>query len=633
MRSSAYWERRARQRMAQYHRSADSTINTVTRAYDKAVADLTVEIEAIYNTFGENGKLTPAEARAALNEVISRGEWDALKGSLKHIKDRDIRRQVRAKLNAPAYRARITRLEALRAQAYVQSKVIADVELAASKAGYMDVINEAYYRTMFDLQKGLGVGFEFAAIPNRVVKTILKRPWSGQHFSSRIWGNTDYLADKLTEILTAGVMSGAGVASMRRQLQEITGAGKYAAARLIRTETTYMANAAEMESYAEAGIDQYIYVATLDSRTSPICQKLDRKVFPIKDAVPGKNLPPMHPNCRSTTRAYLGADTLKGVERRARDPETGETYLVPGDMDYSEWRKQYVRDAASNASAPGAIANVGNNGYNQDADYVVSARDIYAKWDKTDRKVFADELLKANGLSLEAQVHPLGNPFGQCAMNFGEPQMKVLSYELNLDDQRAHHYQVKTAFHELFHAKAHGLTHDIRSIGFSEWGFFDDVFAEISAHHLAKRIGLTGEIAPSYASYLIKALPKLKLLPEYAGCSTIADFGSVAVNYRFGQNPTAMWGAVAKHVRSNPVEAISYGKHYVDYLEQHAESLVDCLLGGSPEDRKYRTYMIADAQRVVAVIRGNGRISTSGQEFLLNGMLSIAMNRVGVVVP
>ncbi len=633
MRSSAYWERRARQRMAQYHRSADSTINTVTRAYDKAVADLTVEIEAIYNTFGENGQLTPAEARAALNEVISRGEWQALKGSLNQIKDRDIRKQVLAKLNAPAYRARITRLEALRAQAYVQSKVIADVELAAGKAGYMDVINEAYYRTMFDLQKGLGVGFEFAAIPNRVVKTILKRPWSGRHFSSRIWGNTDYLADKLTEIITAGFMSGAGVASMRRQLQEITGAGKYAAARLIRTETTYMANAAEMESYAEAGIDQYIYVATLDSRTSPICQKLDRKVFPIKDAVPGKNLPPMHPNCRSTTRAYLGADTLKGVERRARDPETGETYLVPGDMDYAEWRKQYVRDAASNASAPGAIANVGNNGYNQDADYVVSARDIYAKWDKTDRKVFADELLKANGLNLQAQIHPLGKPFGQCALNLGDPQMRVLSYELNLDDKRPHRYQVKTAFHELFHAKANGLTHDARILGFGDWGFCDDTFAEVSAHYFAREIGISENITPSYANHLARALPRLKVLPEFANCRSIADFGAVAAKFRFGQTPTAVWSDLHRHIQTDPVNLLKYSRNYVDYIEQNVELLVDQLLENVPMYRSHRSSMIADAHSLLDVIKtGNGQL-TSNQGFVLDNVLILAMNHKGVVVP
>ncbi len=346
MRSNAYWETRARQRMARYHRAASSTIDTVTRAYDKAVRDLTAEIEAIFETFGNNGQLGPTMAKQVLNEAISRGEWDALKASLSEIKDDDMRRQVLTKLNAPAYRARITRLQALKAQAYVQSKVIADAEFRLSSAGYVDTIQEAYYRTMFDLHKGLGFGFDFAAVPNRVVQTILKRPWSGQHFSSRIWSNTDILADQLTEVITAGFMSGAGLPAMRRQLQDLTGAAKFTAARLIRTETTYMANAAEIESYVEAGVEQYRFVATLDNRTSPICQDFDGQLFDVKDAVPGKNLPPMHPNCRSTTRAFLAPEALEKAERRARNPKTGETYQVPANMSYKEWRQQYAAHAA-----------------------------------------------------------------------------------------------------------------------------------------------------------------------------------------------------------------------------------------------------------------------------------------------
>jgi NAD+--asparagine ADP-ribosyltransferase len=97
-----------------------------------------------------------------------------------------------------------------------------------------------------------------------------------------------------------------------------------------------------MESYKEAEIDQYIFVATLDLRTSKICRKYDGKVFKVKDAVPGKNMPALHPYCRSTTRAYFGPDILKGIQRRARDPVTGKTYLVPADMTYEQWYEEHV---------------------------------------------------------------------------------------------------------------------------------------------------------------------------------------------------------------------------------------------------------------------------------------------------
>lgn len=49
----------------------------------------------------------------------------------------------------------------------------------------------------------------------------------------------------------------------------------------------------------------------------------------------------MHPFCRSTTIADFGEDTLKGLERRAKD-ENGNTIRVPASMTYDEWYAKYV---------------------------------------------------------------------------------------------------------------------------------------------------------------------------------------------------------------------------------------------------------------------------------------------------
>ncbi|WIF95032.1 minor capsid protein [Caminicella sporogenes] len=344
MKNSKYWENRANQRKAIYHKNSDRTIETITKAYDKAVKDIEEEIRKIYDKFSTAGKLSPREARKLLNSKIPVKELNRIRNKIKHIQDEDIKRRLLSILNVPAYKARITRLEALKQDIYIQSKMIADVELRASTSQYIDTINEAYYKQIYDIQKGLGIGFDIAVMPAKTIEVILKNLWSGKHFSERIWHNTDVLAEKLTEIITSGFMSGKSIDKMARELQEYTEYGKYAAIRLVRTETTYMANAAEMESYKECGIEKYIYVATLDNRTSTICQSLDRKVFNVKDGVPGKNMPPMHPFCRSTTRAYLGPDTLKGIKRRARDPKIGKTYLVPGNMSYKEWYQKYVVD-------------------------------------------------------------------------------------------------------------------------------------------------------------------------------------------------------------------------------------------------------------------------------------------------
>lgn len=343
-RSNKYWRNRAKERMNYYHRNSDKTIRIITKAYDKAIKDIEEEIQKIFDKFAKDGKLSPEKARKILNEKVTNKELDEIRGIAYTTEDKEIKRYLMSRLNGPACRGRMTRLEALKEKVYIKCKRIADVEIQASEKQYIDTINQAYYRNIFDIHKGLGIGFDFASIPTKTIEQILKNPWSGKHFSSRVWKNTDILAEKLTEIIISGFMSGKSYYHMAKELEEYTEYGKYAAMRLIRTESTYMANMAEVESYKECGIEKYIYVATLDLRTSEICQELDRKVFKVSEAEPGKNLPPMHPNCRSTTRSYISEEELKKIKRRARDSKTGKTYLIPGDMNYKEWYQKYVKE-------------------------------------------------------------------------------------------------------------------------------------------------------------------------------------------------------------------------------------------------------------------------------------------------
>ncbi|GIP57903.1 minor capsid protein [Paenibacillus woosongensis] len=336
--SNTYWDRRANQRMAEYHREAEKTIHLVNRAYDKGLKDIEGSIKRILGKYIRDSGLSQAEAIALLNSPLPRAEWEAIKEQYMKVKDPEVRRKLLNILNAPAYSGRISRLVALKADIYIQSKLIMDAEIAQSTTNYLRVTDQAYYRTMFDLQQGLGLAFEFAAIPTKVVEEILRNPWSGEHFSQRVWKNTDYLAEQAAEVITGGWESGISYKQMTDQLAELMEVGKFAASRLIRTESTYMANAAEIESYKEAEIEKYIFIATLDLRTSQTCQDLDGEIFLVSEAKANVNLPAMHPFCRSTTRALIDAGVEFRLQRRARNPITGEAETLPPGMTYKEWR-------------------------------------------------------------------------------------------------------------------------------------------------------------------------------------------------------------------------------------------------------------------------------------------------------
>lgn len=62
----------------------------------------------------------------------------------------------------------------------------------------------------------------------------------------------------------------------------------------------------------------------------------------MSEAAPGKNYPPLHPWCRSTTILYVSEELLAGMKRRAYDPSTGKTMIVQANMTYKEWFEKYV---------------------------------------------------------------------------------------------------------------------------------------------------------------------------------------------------------------------------------------------------------------------------------------------------
>lgn len=74
----------------------------------------------------------------------------------------------------------------------------------------------------------------------------------------------------------------------------------YQAARLVRTETNHVMNQGHLNGYKDAGIKEYKFLAFIDHRTSPQCKGLDGRTINTEEATIGTNMPPLHPNCRST---------------------------------------------------------------------------------------------------------------------------------------------------------------------------------------------------------------------------------------------------------------------------------------------------------------------------------------------
>lgn len=338
MRSDLYWEERALQREEYARRASTRAIKTKTvKLYAKAQKDLDARINRIFSRYAANGELTPEEARRMLNTKEAEAELEALRKELNNIKDPVIKRKALARLNAPAYAARINRLEALKANIETETALLADREKRELKRLLEDVSGDTYYRSIYDTQIGTGLGFEFSVLPKGAVNTIVNDRWKGANFSDRIWQNTSALANSAYGIVARGIMTGAGPQVMARQLADAMQSGMYSSMRLIRTETNRVHNAAEKAAYEEEGITEYRFLATLDGRTCDVCGALDGKTFPVSEAKEGINYPPLHPNDRCTTTAVIEGQNRAELKRRALDLETGKTVLIPAETTYEEW--------------------------------------------------------------------------------------------------------------------------------------------------------------------------------------------------------------------------------------------------------------------------------------------------------
>lgn len=188
-------------------------------------------------------------------------------------------------------------------------------------------------QTVFDVTKGADYRAAFDLIPESRVKAILSTNWSGQMFSRRVWDNTNALADGLKHDMLVGIMAGKSEQHMADDIMSRCGVGAFEARRLVRTETTCVANMAELYGYKELDIDEYEFSACLDSRTSNLCRELDGKVFKRNSAQAGVNLPPMHPFCRSTTLPVLPSEEDLDKELAELGDEIG------ADVDFDEWER------------------------------------------------------------------------------------------------------------------------------------------------------------------------------------------------------------------------------------------------------------------------------------------------------
>ena len=353
MKSSDYWEKRAlRDKKFATNRAENYIKNKLGKAYTEVAKELEEEIRELYEKLDKsksllaqsNEKLLTSSQAADIRELLKKLTEEKAKLSNvnlpKEVSDaieKNIK-LIEESLRMKSKSGYITHLELMQERINALALSVANENQVNMYEHLSTEYTDSYFRGVFRVQQGMGFGKDFVSPNPKLIQNVIMRSYAGSSFSKRIWKDVNKLGSTLKDTLTKGFIRGDSIDTMTKRLLERVDVSKSHAKMLIRTESARVCEEATKDAYKECGIEQYIYLATLDRKTSLICQELDMKSFPLKDAKIGENYPPMHPNCRSTTMA----DT-KPLKRLARGAD-GKNYEVDGNLSYKDWYDGLSKD-------------------------------------------------------------------------------------------------------------------------------------------------------------------------------------------------------------------------------------------------------------------------------------------------
>ena len=147
--SSNYWDKRALQRLSEAEKMSEPYIERIKKIYEQAYRDVDRQIANVYKNYAKDTGLDVQKLKELLTRSETQKTWEQMKrqGLDKYIKNN--------------YKSRISRLEQIQAQIYAKAKLIYPKEELEQTMCYEGVINNSYYKAVYDTQMGTGYDFSF----------------------------------------------------------------------------------------------------------------------------------------------------------------------------------------------------------------------------------------------------------------------------------------------------------------------------------------------------------------------------------------------------------------------------------------------------------------------------------------
>lgn len=202
-------------------------------------------------------------------------------------------------------------------------------ELAIEEQEFLKkLMDDCYTSAAVKTASVLGLKGSYDLVRQEMIDRAINTIIDGKNFSSRVWDNTNDLANRIYNDVLECVRTGKRPNAIAKKIKDDFGSSAYQAKRLVQTELARVVSDAQIDIYKTSGVVQKVmWTATLESNTCDYCADLDGKYFNLDDAPKI----PAHPNCRCCYVPVV--DGWKAKTRADNETKTEVNYQT-----FEEWR-------------------------------------------------------------------------------------------------------------------------------------------------------------------------------------------------------------------------------------------------------------------------------------------------------
>ncbi len=293
MDSRTYWRQREAEQLKHYITEEAEYQKQIGKIYDYMLDQTQKEISGFYVKYATKEGITLAEAKKRVSKLDIK-EYE--RKAEKYVKDKTFTDQANEEMRLYNATMKINRLELLKANIGLEL-----VDGFSNLQQYFEQILTD--RTLEEFERQAGILGKTIQNNAEAANAIVNASFHNATFSDRIWMYQGMMKAELSTLLQQGLIQGKNPKELARHLTKRFGVSKSNAERLMRTELARVQIEAQKQSYERNGYEEYQFHAL--GTACGICKELDGRHFPIKDMEIAKNAPPMHPNCRCSTSAYM----------------------------------------------------------------------------------------------------------------------------------------------------------------------------------------------------------------------------------------------------------------------------------------------------------------------------------------